>query len=444
MEPLAGTGPPIAFSPDGKWLATVGPSGHIVQRWTWPGLVRIAELRVEGGRVDALSFSPDGRLLAAGLGGGQINLWEATNREAQVARVLHGHEEPVNGVGFVEISNHLKLASTSSDKTVRLWDPSAGGDAETTLHIGTAVLALAISSNSLYLATVVRSSAATNNEAEPKSYTLQLWDFLSHTQRASVSFGSRIEGLDPRIVFAPNSQEVAVTSYGKLEFFKVPSLERKSSAGVRGLVYAPDGSWFAYISQSGIVRRSSLEAQERLLVPAMGEERLQQLALSPNGRTLAASEEGAKIWLWDARDGRSLGRPLTGHSLRIPGLAIRPDGKTLVSSGWDGRLGFWDLKRGRNYVFLGGHNNSFNQLAISPDGGTAATCGDDSTVRLWNVARRQEIAVLQGHEDIVNDLAFSSDGQWLASASNDRTVRFWHAPRLAEIEAAKKLREGNR
>src|SRR5262249_55040672 len=162
-------------------------------------------------------------------------------------------------------------------------------------------------------------------------------------------------------------------------------------------------------SGSAIVKRSSLDAPEQVLVPTRGS--LQQLALSPKGRVVAGSEQsGAKIWFWDARDGHSLGPPLSGHTLRIVALAFTPDGKTLASGGWNGQLGFWNVKRGENLAFLRGHNNSFNQVAISPDGGTIATAGDDSSVRLWNVARRQEIAVLQGHGDIVNDLAFSSDG----------------------------------
>jgi WD40 repeat protein len=204
-------------------------------------------------------------------------------------------------------------------------------------------------------------------------------------------------------------------------------------------VYARDGSWFAYITGSRIVKRSSLEAPERVLVATTVREGLQQLALSPNGLTLAGSEQsGAKIWLWDARDGRSLGPPLSGHTRRIPGLAFTSDSKTLASCGWDGQLGFWNVRRRENLAWLRGHNNVFHQVVISPDGGTIATGGDDSTVRLWNLARRQEIGVLQGHGDIVNDLAFSRDGQWLASASNDGTVHLWYAPLWAEIEAGEK------
>src|SRR5262249_49102467 len=156
MEPLLGSLAPLAFSPDGKWLATAGPSSHAVRLWTWPGLAPLPALPVEGGQVDALCFSSDGRVLAAGVGGGQVNLWEVRNRAAQVARVLLGHEELVTGVAFVGVTNQAKLASISGDKTVRLWDPAGGEQKEPVLRIGTPVLAVAISPDGLYLATVVR------------------------------------------------------------------------------------------------------------------------------------------------------------------------------------------------------------------------------------------------------------------------------------------------
>src|SRR5262249_40650170 len=188
---------------------------------------------------------------------------------------------------------------------------------------------------------------------------------------------------------------LAVTDYSPLQFYKVPSLELVKTAGSRGPVFATNGSWLAYIGNKGIIKRESLDAPEQVLVP--GGTNLQQLALSPDGRIVASSEwSGAKIWFWDARDGHSLGRPLSGHTLRIVALAFTPDSRTLVSCGWDGQLGIWDVRGRTNLAFLRGHNNSFNQAVLSPDGSTIATGGDDSLVRLWNVARRQEIAVLQG------------------------------------------------
>jgi WD40 repeat protein len=274
---------------------------------------------------------------------------------------------------------------------------------------------------------------AAGEKKAAKIYTLQLWDLKTRSPGAKVPFGGGV-GLGPLIIFSPDSKRVAVTDYSDLDFYVVPSLEWKARAGRRGLVYAARGEWMGYIGKQGIIRRASVDLLERVLIAGHD---FQQLALSPDGRTLASSTFYGGISLWDARDGSRL-KDLPGHTLRVPSLAFAVDGKTLVSAGWDGRLGIWDMTGKRASRFLRGHNNAFGCAALSPDGGTIATGGDDSTVRLWNVARREEITVLHGHGDNVNGVDFSRDGRWLVSASDDGTVRFWEAPRIEEIEAAEK------
>jgi WD40 repeat protein len=286
------------------------------------------------------------------------------------------------------------------------------------------VLAVAISPDARYLATII-TTPVTNGEVKPrKPYTLQLRELKTQFQVASVPFGENTVG--PQIDFSPDGKQIAVSDYMVLEFFEVPSLQPQGRAGNRGLVYSADGSWLAYISNGRIVHRASVNGPESFLVKEKTD--FQQLALSPDGRTVASSTVQGAISLWDAQTGRRLGPPLSGHTMRVPGLAFSPDGKTLVSAGWDGRLGIWDVSQRRNLALLLGHNNMFSRVVVSPDGGTIASCGDDNIVRLWNLARCQEIAVLHAHTDSVNDLAFSRDGEWLASASNDGAVHLWHAP----------------
>jgi WD40 repeat protein len=300
------------------------------------------------------------------------------------------------------------------------------------LRLGTPVLAVEVSSDGKYLATVTRTPIPLGEKKAPKMYTLQLWDWKTRSRQTSVLFDG--QGYNPRIVFSPDSQQVAVSGYGELTFYQVPSLEFEKRAGQRGLVFAPDENWLAYIRDDGIVKRASLEGAEVLLVPGND---FQQIALSPDAQILASSSVYGPINLWDAHDGRHI-KELLGHTFRAPALCFTANGKTLVSAAWDGRLGIWDLENPAKSKFLRGHNNDFTCAVVSHDGRTIATGGDDSMVRLWNVEHRQEVAVLQGHFDTVNSLSFSTDGQWLVSGSDDGTVRFWHAPPIEEITKAEK------
>jgi WD40 repeat protein len=318
----------------------------------------------------------------------------------------------------------MKLISTSSDKTVRLWDPAAARKKEVIIRLGTPVLAVAISRNGAYMATVKRTGISEGGAGNTKPFTFQLWDFKSQSEEARFSFGEG-KGLNPTIVFSPDSKQVAVSDVRILHFYDLPTLKPLKPEGSRGVVYAADNSWLAYVhNDTNIVKRASLTAPEVVI----GRADLRQLALSPNGKILVTSSVSGAIEFRDPSDGHPLGPPLTNHALSVVAMAFTPDSKTLVTAGWDGHLGIWDVERRQLRAFPRGHNNQFNWATISPDGGTIASGGEDSFLRLWNVARAQEIAVLQGHTDSINCVAFSPDGQWLASASDDGTVRLWHAP----------------
>jgi WD40 repeat protein len=362
--------------------------------------------------------------------GGQIDVWSLTNRGAQVATILQGHEESALKVEFGKGTAGPELISGSSDKTIRIWNPAAARRKERVLRLGRPIVAVAVSPDGENLATVVRASIPPDQKTPLKPFLLRLWDRELRPRDPVIPFGG--EGLDPKAAFSPDGKLIGVTDFGKLEFYEVPSLALKARAGTRGLVYAPYGT-LLYLDKRGIVQRSSLDSPEKVIVAGKGD--LQELALSPDGYTLVGSEPyGALIWRWDLRNGRSLGALPAFHTARIPSLEFSLDGRTLVSAGWDGRLGFWDVSRGQLLRRWRGHDNEITTSALSPDGSTVATGGGDSTVRLWNLARREEIAVLRGHTATVNSVAFSKDGRWLASASDDGTVRFWDAPSFSELE----------
>lgn len=66
------------------------------------------------------------------------------------------------------------------------------------------------------------------------------------------------------------------------------------------------------------------------------------LALSPDGRWLAAGDLDQNARIWSTQDGR-LVAVLRGHSGRIAGVGFSQDGRTLYTASWDGSARLWGM-----------------------------------------------------------------------------------------------------
>ena len=104
----------VAFSPNGKWIASASWDGTI-GLWQ-PNGRNIRFLRGHNGAVWDVAFSQDGRTLASGANDGTIKLWNLASM--QEAATLHGHEGPVCRVAFSPSSS---LLASAAEGAVRLW-----------------------------------------------------------------------------------------------------------------------------------------------------------------------------------------------------------------------------------------------------------------------------------------------------------------------------------
>jgi WD40 repeat protein len=363
----------VAFSSDGRLLASAGYEGTI-RVWDLVAGIELAVLAGSGaGRVTCVAFSPDSRHLASAHSEGTVGLWDvATGTETAV---LTGHTGEWWSVGVAFSPDGRLLAYAGRDATVQLWDVAATAEHAVLTGHAHSVGAVAFSPDGRLLATGGQDCA------------VRLWDMTTATEDA------------------------VLTGHAH---------------GVGAVAFSPDGRLLASADYNGTVRLWDIPAADEhaVLTSQGGELWALGVAFSPDGRLLAAADRDGMVRLWDTAAATEHA-VLTGHADGVGGVAFSPDGRLLASAGHDRTVRLWDTAAATTRAAQARHIGRAQGVAFSPDGQLLASAGHDRTIRLWDTATATELVILTGHSDWVNGVVFSPDGQLLASAGYEGTVRLW-------------------
>jgi WD40 repeat protein len=440
------TGRSAAFSPDGTKLATGGDDGN-VRLWDVATHQEIGVPMSSGlAPVEALAFSPDGTTVAASSSDGTVQLWDAATQH-EVGTTMAAGPAAVRALAFSP--GGKVLAAGGKDGDVRLWDTATQAQSGATMATGAPVAALSFSGNGTTLAT---------GEGDGST---ELWSSATQEQTGAALAAqgtARVSALDFGAgagLLATGDATGTITLWNPAGFHQssapVIAGTPESAAAVGGYVLAAlsaRGEILAVSGKGGTVRLRNARTGRPGGRPVVSHHAVTGLALSPDGKTLAVTADGLR--LWSTVTGQRVGGPLsaadaTAATAAAGPAAFSPDGRLVAAIGSDGKARVWNLATQQPTgiaVALPISGRSIrNALAFSPGGKTFVTVGGNGTTALWSVATGHRVgapmaAGAPGGQSAAGrpaaTVAFSPDGRTLATAM-DGTIRLWDAATQQEI-----------
>ena len=375
---IAGHGSTIlcsAFAPNTSSRMVTGAGDNTARIWDCDTSTPLATLSGHYNWVLCVSWCPDGELIATGSMDSTVRLWEAKDGKP-FGDALRGHSKWITSMSWepihlVEAGERPRLATSSKDGTIKIWD--------TTRRVCLYTLGGHTSSVSC-----VKWGGQGMLYSGSHDKTVRVWDMKN---------GGRCINILKSHAHWVNHLSLS-TDYA----LRVGAFDH---TGVKP-------------SSPEEARAKALKNYEKVSKKNGKEEEL-----------MVTASDDFTMFLWNPLKTTKPIARMTGHQKLVNHVAFSPDGRFIVSASFDNSIKLWDSRDGKFISTFRGHVASVYQVAWSSDCRLLVSCSKDTTLKVWDVRTKKLSVDLPGHQDEVYTVDWSVDGKRVCSGGKDKMVRIW-------------------
>jgi WD40 repeat protein len=194
-------------------------------------------------------------------------------------------------------------------------------------------------------------------------------------------------------------------------------------SAVLNVAFSPDGQLLAASNASGEIQLWQTHDSQCHQTLSGHQNWVRIIAFSPDSRLLASTSDDLTIRIWDTHTGTCT-KTIQSSSFPLH-TSFCPTGQQLVTAHADGHLKIWEVATWQLRQELVAHQGWACRATFSPDGEQLVSSGADNLVKLWDLATGHCIQEMSGHDGWIFTAIFSPDGHQILSAALDRTMRIW-------------------